>query len=121
MNDQVSRRSSHRYYFKYLDFNGSTYLIEVDSADVRAGRFTHVYYTGLPIDMSKVDAGLEVGGALVLLGTHAEVAAADLAFENAELGSDAVIHGVRFTTEANRYDYTAPYPQRQGHDVVSAG
>ena len=121
MNDQVSRRSSHRYYFKYLEFNGSTYLIEVDSADVKAGRFTHVYYTGLPIDITKVDVGLEVAGDLVLLGTWAEVCAADTALDNAQLGSDAVIHGVRFTTEANRYDYTAPYPQRQGHDVVSAG
>lgn len=121
MNDQVTNRSTHRYYFTYVDLNGSTYLIEVDSADVKAGRFTHVYYASVPLDMSKVDAGLELAGDLVLLGSWGEVCAADLALDNANLGCDAVIHNVRFTTEANRYDCTAPYPQPQGHDDVSAG
>lgn len=106
----------YRYYFQLIDFNGATALVEVDRPDAKAGRFSHCYSSPLPIDLTQIDGGLEAGGGLVLLGTDSEVFAAELAFDNANVGDDVVVHSVRTISNANRYDPTAPFPSISSPD-----
>ena len=106
--------NDHFYYFKMAQLNGKPVLIEVEKAEVEAGKFSHVYETDEPLPIMNVDLACTVNNEIVFIGTDSEVRVIQKAFINAGINAgmsgDIDGYALRFCHYSKRRNPTEPPP-----------